>query len=158
MRSWGFYALREELKIGETVFFILFFMFALNASAKEAERGLQYKIILTNSLEKKVPVDEFRCEEKIFLYFTWFGLKGSHDLKVLWLKPGRRLQETTEYSFISKNQKELNTWLWLKLEKKGREKGIFSSDFVWFDFIGQWDVEIFLDEELLEKKNFKVLC
>ncbi len=118
---------------------------------------VRYEAFFTNSLEKRIKVEEFRCREKIFLYFTWHGLQGKHNLKALWYKPDGKIQETTEFQFDTGKGGDWNTWLYLQLEK-GNKRSVLSPETEWFHFIGQWTMEIFLDGDFLEKKNFKVTC
>lgn len=105
----------------------------------------------------KNQVKEFNCRDKIFLYFTWFNLSGDYLLKAFWYKPKGNLQETTKYNFSVKNKKKFNSWLWLKLEK-AKERGFILPVSGWSDFIGEWNVEFFLDGEFLENKKFRVIC
>tara|TARA_B100000315_G_C14565431_1_gene582678 strand:+ start:1325 stop:1459 length:135 start_codon:yes stop_codon:yes gene_type:complete len=44
------------------------------------------------------------------------------------------------------------------LEKKGKERGFIFPESGWSDFIGQWNVDIFLNEKFLEKKKFQMMC
>ena len=146
------------MKITETVFFVLLFIFALNASAaEEIDKDLNYKIVLTNSLEKKVEVREFKCEDKIILYFTWFDLKREdHSLSALWYKPGGKLQETTKYNFAVEHKRKFSSWLWLKLEK-GKERGFIAEDK--FMKVSNLSTEEFktLISDIIEEKFRKLL-
>lgn len=140
------------------IFIALILLFALNGTASAERKDINYKVILTNSLQETVQVREFKCEDRIFLYFTWFDLKGdSHSLNAYWYKPGGKLQETTEYNFPKEHKREFNTWLWLEL-KKGKERGFIVPGRGWTNFIGKWNVEVFLDGEFLERKQFMVMC
>lgn len=144
------------MKTKKSFFIALILLFLVNGTANGERQEIEYKAILTKNLTEKTPVKKFECEDKIFLYFTWFGLKGNHSLSAFWHKPGGKLQETAEYNFTAENKKEF-TWLWLKL-KKGKERGFIIPGRGWTDFIGQWSVEIFLDGEFLERKQFLVVC
>lgn len=148
------------MKTSKSFFIAFIILFLLNGIAngeRENINYINYKAILINSVKEIIQVRKFKCEDKIILYFTWFDLKtGNHSLSAFWYKPGGKLQETTEYNFTAEN-KEFNTWLWLKLEK-GKEKGFILPERGWSNFIGQWYVEIFLDGEFLEGKQFLVIC
>ena len=139
---------------------IILFSFILllisNSASSGQTKSINYKAILTNNLSKITHLKEFKCEDKIILYFSWLDLKGNHFLKAYWYKPGGKLQETTEHKFNSVNKK-LNTWLWLKLNK-GKNRGFIVPESGGSDFIGEWFIEIFLDGEFLEKKRFQVIC
>ena len=148
---------KYRYKNQKIITFVFILLFIINATASGERKDIKYKAILTNSLNKLIQVSEFNCENKIILYFSWFDLKGDYSLKVNWYRPDGKLQETTKSSFTVKNSRKLNTLVSLKLIK-GKERGFIFSETGWFDFIGQWFVEIFLDEEFLEKKIFQVIC
>jgi len=139
------------------IILLLFFIFALHSIAFGEKKNVNYSVVMKSNLESGIQKENFSCEDKIFLYFTWFDLQGSHSLNSFWYNPRGRVQETTEYNFSVKNEREFNTWQWLKLSK-GKEKGFVFADRVSLDFTGEWLVEIFLDGDFLERKNFTVIC
>ena len=143
--------------ISKIIFLILFIIFAPHSIAVGERKNVNYSVVMQSNLESGIPKENFSCEDKIFLYFTWFGLQGSHYLSSFWYNPRGRVQETTEYNFSVKNERESNTWLWLKL-RKGKGKGFDFIDRVSLDFTGEWLVEIFLDGDFLERKKFTVIC
>lgn len=108
-------------------------------------------------MEKKEAKTSFQCTDTIYVYITWFNMKGEHLLTTFWYNPANKEQESTRLTFHPKNQAIYNTWVWLKL-KKGSKKGIFSNETGYEEFVGEWRVELFFDGKFLEKRYFSVYC
>lgn len=134
-------------------FLLVVLSFSLKAYADGKEK-IHYKAIFTNGVEKKVELTKFHCVDKIFLNFWWYDLKGDYSLKVNWFRPDGRHQEVTESKFSVITSKEVNTSMWLKLKKA---KSLMPES-GWDDFIGKWNVDIYLNLEFLGRKNFFVIC
>lgn len=109
--------------------------------------------ILTKDLNRPVPADSFSKNDRIYLLTDWTGLQGFHEIKVLWIRPDKTVQETVRLkeNVSSKNSK-YTTWAYLSFKK-----GLLNISPQEGKFIGPWQAQLFLDGKLLKEYDFSVL-
>jgi hypothetical protein len=116
-------------------------------------QGPIFQTILTKDLTRLVPVTSFSKNDKIYLHTVWTNLTGDHEIKVLWIRPDKKIQETTLLKVkIPHNTSNYTTWAWLSF-KKGLLDILPSEG----KFIGLWKAQLYLDGNLLKEYTFSVL-
>lgn len=109
---------------------------------------------------QKEPKTIFDCSDKIFtvLELEDYAI-GRHQLSVTWRDPETNTREQTSYPFSFRGKK-LRLWSWLSLS---RATG--AAMFQWVDpaagleeFIGEWSVEVKINDKLLTRNQFQVNC
>lgn len=116
-------------------------------------QGMTYQSIMVKDLNRLTPTTSFSKSDKIYLYTTWTGLTGNHEMKVLWIRPDNKVQETTRLKVnIPPKAPTYTTWAWLSFKKGLLD--IMSSD---AQFIGPWKARLFLDDTFLKEYAFSVL-
>lgn len=116
-----------------------------------------YSAFLTDSLEEKKAKKEFNCMNRIYLYFSWRNITGTHEITAFWINPKGRQQNQINLKFIADKPKVEN-WVALEFNNLFNEKYPLVPDISATKFVGKWQVKILLDGNLLETKNFLVNC
>lgn len=123
-----------------------------------------HHIFLTASEQEGVPLNEpateFACSDKIYAVIEVSGLsRDIHKLDAIWRDPRGKDREHTEYEFIVGNDKE-RIWVWLKLHRSTEAALVsFMNPSAGMDeFIGEWELQLVLDNKLIDKRSFSVLC
>jgi hypothetical protein len=112
-----------------------------------------FNTILTKDLTRLVPVTTFSKNDKVYLHTVWTDLTGNHEIKVLWLRPDKKVQETTRLQVkIPPKTQNYTTWAWLSFKK-----GLLDILPTEGKFIGSWKAQLFLDGNLLKEYTFSVL-
>jgi hypothetical protein len=115
--------------------------------------GPAFHSILVKNLKQLTPATSFSKNDQIYLYTVWTGLTGDHELKVLWVRPDKKVQETTRFKVkIPPNTRNYTTWAWLSFKKGLLD--FMASDAI---FIGPWKARLFLDDKFLAEYPFSVL-
>ena len=127
-----------------------------------AESG--HHIFLTASEQEGVPLNEpateFSCSDKIYAVIELTGLpRDTHKLEAIWRDPHGKDREHTEYEFIVNNDKE-RIWVWLKLHRSSEAALVsFMNPSAGMDeFIGEWELTLAINDKLIDKRSFSVLC
>ncbi len=123
-----------------------------------------HHVFLTASEQDGVPLDqpatEFTCSDKIYAVIEVAGLsRDQHKLVAVWRDPHGKDREHTEYKFIVNNDKE-RIWVWLKLHRSTEAALVsFMNPSAGMDeFIGQWELQLAIDNKPIDKRSFSVLC
>lgn len=115
-------------------------------------QGPTFHTILTKDLTRLVPATSFSKNDKIYLYTVWAGLTGDHEIKVLWIRPDKAVQETTRFKVkVPPNTPTHMSWAWLSFKK-----GLLDILPTEGKFIGPWKARLFLDEKFLMEYPFTV--
>ncbi|MGC1404112.1 MAG: hypothetical protein WA974_14435 [Thermodesulfobacteriota bacterium] len=115
-------------------------------------QGATFHTILTKDLTRLIPVTSFSKNDKIYLYTVWTGLAGGHEIKVLWIRPDKGVQETTRFKIkVPPNSQTYTSWAWLSFKK-----GLLDILPTEGKFIGPWKARLFLDEKFLMEYAFTV--
>jgi hypothetical protein len=116
-----------------------------------------YSAFLTDSLDEKKDKREFSCMNRIYLYFSWRNISGTHEITALWINPKGRQQNQINLKFIVDKPKVEN-WVALDFNNLFSEKYPLVPDMSAAKFVGRWQVKILLDGNLLETKKFLINC
>jgi hypothetical protein len=116
-----------------------------------------YSAFLTDSLDEKKTKREFSCMNRIYLYFSWRNITGTHEITAFWINPKGRQQNQINLKFIADKPKVEN-WVALEFNNLFSEKYPLVPDMSAAKFVGRWQVKILLDGNLLETKKFLVNC
>jgi hypothetical protein len=115
-------------------------------------QALTFHSVLTKDMNRPIPVDIFSKNDRIYLVTTWTGLQGPHEIKVLWIRPDKTVQETVRLKEnISSKIPSYNSWAYLSFTK-----GLLNISHLEGKFIGSWKAQLFLDEKLLKEYDFSV--
>lgn len=104
---------------------------------------------------------EFDCTDKIYAVTELSGyLPGQYDFSVKWKDPSGTQREHTQYPFHVHNKREHRLWAWLLLS---RARGAGMLTFInpaagLEEFIGEWTVEVSIDNEVVNSNKFIVSC
>jgi hypothetical protein len=116
-----------------------------------------YSALLTDNLEERKSKNEFSCMKRIYLYFSWRNIAGTHEITAFWVNPKGKQQNQIKLKFIA-NQAKVENWVALEFNNLFNERYPLSPDISTTKFVGKWKVRILLDGNLLETKNFYVNC
>ena len=145
---------------------ILSLMLFTALPAAHAAPEQRYKVYLTNKEVNGVPltqpVKQFACNDRIFgvveINRPDVG-NGNHTLYATWRNPAGKDQEHTKYPFqVIDGTARL--WVWLKLHRSTEASVVqFLNPSAGMDeFVGQWEIQIHIDDKLIAKRKFEVLC
>jgi hypothetical protein len=139
----------------KAVIYGLVFSLAWSGLAVSLPAGAEkpnFHSVLTRDLNRLIPETRFSRSDRIYLNTTWTGLKGKHEVKVLWIRPDRKVQETTRFSFtVPPGNTSYQTWAWLAFKK-----GVLNLSPGEAKFIGPWKAQLYLDDRLLIEYPFTV--
>ncbi len=120
--------------------------------ARTEAQALTFHSILTKDLNRPIPSTTFSKNDRIYLVTSWTGLHGPHEIKVLWVRPDKTVQETVRLKEnISSKIKTYSSWAYLSFTK-----GLLNISPVEGKFIGAWKAQLFLDGKLLKEYDFSV--
>jgi hypothetical protein len=116
-----------------------------------------YTLKLVKSLIEQETANEFDCRERVYLMTTWFKVYGEHRVTAHWFNPEGSLQDQGHLDFVGQ-QKETDGWLALEfLNVEDRAASTHLNAEV-AKFYGKWKVQVFLDNNFLEERDFFVRC
>ncbi len=134
----------------------------VNALLEESsiETRPKYRAYLFDNLQNKQEKMVFQCHEKIHVYIQWLDLQKPdiNRLEAFWYRPDGKLQEITELDFLNNKKDKFASWLWLRLKKKDPKRGLLFASQGFNYFTGDWKINLFLNGDFLEKKEFSVAC
>ena len=105
------------------------------------------------------PEAVFDCQDRIYAVLEAFHLPPQPvKLTVRWFNPSGEQQERTDFPF--QGQPFNRVWAWLQLHgPTGAAIGqMFNPSFGMEEFIGDWEVRLFLDQQSVGKIPFQVVC
>jgi hypothetical protein len=115
-------------------------------------RGPTFHSILTKDLNRPLPATTFSKSDRIYLVTFWTGLQGAHEIKVLWVRPDKTVQETVRLNEnIPAKAPTYTTWAYLSFTK-----GLLNLSPSEGKFIGAWKAQLYLDGNLLKEFDFTV--
>ena len=133
------------------------------ATAEEAKKA-DSKVYFTLGNQHEFPLTDerevFGCSDKIFTVVELDHLpKATYQLSIAWIDPSDTERERSEYPFsVTLDQTRL--WSWLSLSR-ATGAGLIQ----WIDpaagleeFIGEWTVEVRINNKKISTKNFEVVC
>ena len=144
----------------QQIFYYIIIVLAPPAWAEKKSFDLDvpsYTTLMTDNLNKKTPIKKFSCSNPVYLYFTWYLLKGRHQINTIWINPQGKEENQAQLEFIAEKPK-INNWVALEFKNNFNRDNLLIPNLKAFKFIGKWKVHIFLDRKLLETLDFFVYC
>ncbi|MCF6188319.1 MAG: hypothetical protein L3J49_12710 [Desulfobulbaceae bacterium] len=112
-------------------------------------------IVLTTTPAAPEPSTEFAATGRVYALVTLSGLDpGQYTAAINWVDPAGNINQYTTLSFTLKNQSSYTFHSWLRLMKNGPLKRTFTGKDFDDEYLGQWQIHIFINDVMLEKKNF----
>lgn len=134
------------------------------SKSSEQDSGISANVYFALGDQHEFPLAEerkhFACSDKIFTVIELTNLpKTKYDLAIVWKDPSGAERERTEYPFTV-TLKDTRLWSWLSLSPS---KG--AAMIQWInpaagleEFVGPWNVEIFINHKKISTKSFEVIC
>ena len=111
-----------------------------------------FQSLLTKDLTNLAPSTRFSLNDRIYLVTVWTGLKNAHHFMVHWVRPDKKIQETTRFNFsVPEGTVNYRTWGWLSFKK--RLWNLSSSE---SKFMGTWKARLYLDDQFLAEYPFEI--
>ncbi len=114
----------------------------------------------TDGIPQDQPASDFACQDKIYAVIELKDYpKAKHTLEAVWRDPHRKDRERTRYPFwVSRAQERI--WVWLKLHRPPEAALVQFVDPAagMEEFIGDWELRLFLDDQPLDQLKFNVGC
>lgn len=124
----------------------------------------EHQLFFTLENEKGLPdnqaISEFDCSDKVYAVMKLKNLQpGKHHLAVLWYGPDEEIREHTEFSIFAQGPL-VKQWAWLKLHRAfgASMLQLLNPAAGMEEFIGDWRVDVKIDNKLIINKTFKVIC
>ncbi|MBI4765554.1 MAG: hypothetical protein HY787_13280 [Deltaproteobacteria bacterium] len=115
-------------------------------------RAFSFHSTLTKDLNRPLPAASFSKSDRIYLVTVWTGLQGLHEIKVLWVRPDKTVQETVRLKEnIPSRSPTYTTWAYLSFTK-----GLLNISPWEGKFVGAWKARLYLDGNLLKEYDFTV--
>ncbi len=125
------------------------------------EATLRFALPDKHGFPNQEPKTHFDCSDKIYSVTEVSGLsKGRHVVSFEWIDPSSDLRENTTYDFYVRDEASTKLWAWLELSRASGA-GMLQ----WLnpaagleEFIGQWDVNIIINDKKYKSSSFEVSC
>lgn len=119
-----------------------------------------FKTYLTTDSKVKLDIGSFDCKDKIYITIDFQKISSEkHSIKAIWINPSNSTEQIATHDFQTSSGKYFG-WLWLKLNPPTGSAilGDLSPNNGMSDFIGFWNVYLYLDDEKIDYKTFQVTC
>ena len=145
-----------------TIMVMTFLFSYISLASEEAtdSHELFFTLENENQLPSDKPINEFDCSDKVYSVMKLKGLQqGKHLLTILWHGPDEEVRERTEFTIFAKGE-EVKQWAWLKLHRAfgASMLQLLNPAAGMEEFIGDWRVDVKIDDQLIINKSFKVIC
>ena len=128
------------------------------------QAAASYKVYLTNQAKDGVPLnrpgDNFGCSDTIYAVIELKDVSPEkHELEAFWRDPAGKDRERTRYPFWVRRDRE-RIWVWLKLHSPPESALVqwANPSAGMEEFIGEWEIRLFIDGQQIERKKFEVIC
>lgn len=143
---------------------LLLMVFSCALAATRVAFALEVTTGFSSELDGQIPKrtgeTEFTCSDTVYLLMDVGGLEaGVHGVEVHWMGPRGNRQELTRFDATSTGD-PLIVWAWMRLhppEDTGLVRA-FDPSLGMRNFIGEWDIRIFIDTKQVARDSFNVLC
>ncbi len=115
-----------------------------------------YSAILLNNLAEMIPVTEFDCHNRVYIYITWYRVPGNHRVTALWFNPKGEQEDAHDLDFEGGD--EVACWLALEFLNVHTASSMMDVNPAATRFNGTWRVKLLLDGQPLETQGFNVKC
>ena len=113
----------------------------------------------TNGIPINTEQEQFGCSSQIYSIINTSNLAEPTKATVIWRNPSGQIQEQTPIR-LNPVEGKAHAWAWLKLHKaSGAALLSFIDDSIGMDeFIGDWIIELNIENKKVAKASFNVLC
>ena len=102
-------------------------------------------------------ITEFSPFDTIYLILDCSGLApGEHVMHANWLHSQRGIIRSDSHTFAADDGSKRGLYFWFKLSKKGPMASMFSNQDFHEENLGDWIVEIYLDETKVIENHFSI--
>lgn len=143
--------------------FFCFFVVCLSSHAF-SQTTPEYSISFSSQENNGLPLitDEtkFDCSDQIYTIIDATNLSDKAiEATIVWKNPAAEIQEKTPLNLYPVDGKALG-WAWLKLHKTtGASMLSFLDDSMGMEnFIGDWQIELMINNKRVAERTFNVLC
>lgn len=138
---------------------LLFLIMSMSMASRGLAKGvILNKCYITN--DKSVPNDmkEFSCLDTIFMFLELNIPAGNHTLLAKWSNTESEQRENQIYKFkLAEGCPKYPFWVTLNFKIDDYDL-LVGPGLENIEFVGNWQVEVYLNENLLVKKEFRVNC
>jgi len=152
--------------LSKAIAYAVAFCFVLQAPVLQAnvDKASPFQVYFSTADKYGSPYKDaktqFDCSDKIYTVLELEDYEiGRHQLSVTWQDPEANTREKTTYPFSFRGKK-IRLWSWLTLSRATGAAMI-----QWIDpaagleeFIGEWSVEVRINDKLLKRDQFQVSC
>ena len=146
--------------------FVVFIMLGLFSLAAFSQTDVEpsYSFSFSSKQQNGLPLltneTQFDCSNQIYAIVNASNLPDEPiNSTIIWRNPANEIQEKTPVTLYPVDGKAFG-WAWLKLHKTtGAALLSFIDDSIGMDeFIGDWQIELLVNNERVVKQSFNVLC
>ena len=148
-----------------TISYLLLLLLLLSLVYQGSVRASEIDWFVTNTTDddgRPISTDAnvFNCSDQIYTMVSFNGLsETTHALIVDWIDPSGRQREHTVHNFrYFGNPASIWAWLTLHPPRGAIALRLFNPSVGMREFIGTWTVRITIDNQVLGRANFEVLC
>ena len=126
----------------------------------EPEFEISFSAQQNNGLPLITNETQFDCSDQIYTIINASHLIDKPiEATIVWKNPAEEIQEKTPVNLFPVDGKALG-WAWLKLHKTtGAAMLSFLDDSMGMEnFIGDWQIELLINNKKVLKRSFNVLC
>jgi len=142
-----------------------FFFLFLGVFGQTSLRAAEIDWFITNAVDadgRPIRTDDstFSCSDRIYtMVFVSDLNETTHTLIVDWIDPSGRQREHTVHKFRYLGGRQW-MWAWLTLHPPRGTIAlrIFNPSVGMREFVGTWTVRVVIDDLILGRDNFEVLC
>jgi hypothetical protein len=114
-------------------------------------------ILLANKSSSTENQKTFSSLEKIYAIVQVSGLNsGKHKAVVNWVAPEGNIDQQIIYPFTTGNQTSFTFHSWFKLMRNGPLKTEMLGKRVDEEYLGIWEVHVFVDDTMLTTTSFEI--
>lgn len=123
--------------------------------------GLVYaqdpEIFMSMDQEGIVRTDSFSSHDIVYIHAVFLDLKETeHEAAVEWINPRGKYQDSAAHRFTGARHNKI--WFWLKLHSEfgGKILESFETSLGMEEFMGEWIVRLYLNDDIVASRRFYV--
>ncbi len=135
----------------------IFTVMLISFSSGWANDTVQTKIVFKTNLTLSKAQNTFSAYDKVYALVTLSGLQpGPHKTVINWIDPTGTINQYKEIPFTIAKQNGYTFYSWIRLLKNGPMKSTISGRRFDDEYIGRWELHLFIDGVLLKKTGFTI--
>ena len=137
--------------------FALTVLLVLSSSSGLAKDRVQAKIAFKTDLSQAKTQDTFSAYDKIYALVTLSNLQpGPNNAVINWIDPTGAINQYKKNHFTVTEQNGYTFYSWIRLLKNGPLKSTLSGRRFDDEYIGRWELHLFINGALLKKTAFEI--